>query len=113
MIDRLVGFSTPLKEAYPFFHGLVEAFQEKHPDLFFCLLPELPETLNDGFREKLRHVLTYEEGITNAMIYPYSSGKIEAKTTHIKRMNRVSYGFKSFVNMRIRICLIQQLIKVK
>ncbi|BDP66667.1 hypothetical protein EfmAA55_10960 [Enterococcus faecium] len=36
------------------------------------------------------------------MIYPYSNGKIEAKNTHIKTMKRVSYGFKSFENMRIR-----------
>ncbi|EJF49882.1 putative transposase, partial [Enterococcus sp. C1] len=83
------------------------------PDLFFSLLAELPETLDDSFREKLQNLLTYEEGITNAMIYPYSNGKIEAKNTHIKTMKRVSYGFKSFENMRIRIFLINQLIKVR
>nr|WP_277949021.1 transposase [Enterococcus faecium] len=74
---------------------------------------ELPETLDDSFREKLQNLLTYEEGITNAMIYPYSNGKIEAKNTHIKTMKRVSYGFKSFENMRIRIFLINQLINVR
>ncbi|BDP93791.1 hypothetical protein EfmGK941_07960 [Enterococcus faecium] len=95
MIDRLLEFSPPLKEAYPFFHELVEAFRDKDPDLFFSLLAELPETLDDSFREKLQNLLTYEEGITNAMIYPYSNGKIEAKNTHIKTMKRVSYGFKS------------------
>ncbi|XIP63183.1 ISL3 family transposase [Enterococcus faecium] len=68
MIDRLLGFSTSLKEAYPYFHELVEAFRDKDPDLFFSLLAELPETLDDGFREKLQNLLTYEEGITNAMI---------------------------------------------
>ncbi|MFJ3332422.1 transposase, partial [Enterococcus sp. NPDC086594] len=109
----LLEFSTPLKEAYPFFHELVEAFRDKDPDLFFCILAELPETLDDGFREKLQNLLTYEEGITNAMIYPYSNGKIEAKNTHIKSMKRVSYGFKSFENMRIRIFLINQLINVR
>ncbi|MBU5522439.1 transposase, partial [Enterococcus sp. S153_ASV_20] len=31
----------------------------------------------------------------------------------IKTMKRVSYGFKSFENMRIRIFLINQLIKVR
>ena len=113
MIDRLLEFSTPLKEAYPFFHELVEAFRDKDPDLFFSLLAELPETLDDSFREKLQNLLTYEEGITNAMIYPYSNGKIEAKNTHIKTMKRVSYGFKSFENMRIRIFLINQLINVR
>ncbi|MFR6602700.1 MAG: transposase, partial [Enterococcus italicus] len=55
----------------------------------------------------------YEEGIRNAMIYPYSNGKIEAKNTHIKTLNRVSYGFKSFENMKIRIYMINHLIEVK
>ena len=113
MIARLLRFSTPLKEAYPFFHELVDAFRDKDPDLFFSLLAELPETLNDGFREKLQNLLTYQEGIANAMIYPYSNGKIEAKNTHIKTMKRVSYGFKSFENMKIRIFLTNQLIKVR
>ncbi|MGG5307753.1 transposase [Enterococcus pernyi] len=59
MIDRLLRFPTLLKEAYPFFHELVEAFRDKDPDLFFSLLAELPETLDDGFREKHQNLLTY------------------------------------------------------
>lgn len=112
MLDRLLSFSTPLKEAYPFFYELVEAFRDKDPDLFFSLLTELPETLDEGFREKLQNLLTYEEGITNAMLYPYSNGKIKAKNTLIKTMKRVSYGFESFENMKIRIFLTNQLIKM-
>ena len=113
MIDRLLAFSTPLKETYTVFHELLEAFRAKDPNLFFSLLKELPETLDDSFRTKLQNLLSYEEGITNALVYPYSNGKIEAKNTHIKTMKRVSYGFKSFENMKIRIFLINQLIKVK
>ncbi|WP_154649802.1 transposase, partial [Enterococcus faecium] len=37
----------------------------------------------------------------------------EAKNTHIKTRKRVSYGIKSFENMRIRIFLINQLINVR
>ncbi|WP_195906139.1 transposase, partial [Enterococcus faecium] len=113
MFDRLLEFSPPRKEAYLFCHELVEVFRDKDPDLFFSFLAELPEPLDDSFREKFQNLLTYEEGITNAMIYPYSNGKIEAKNTHIKTMKRVSYGFKSFENMRIRIFLINQLINVR
>ncbi|HAZ0662550.1 TPA: transposase, partial [Enterococcus faecium] len=43
----------------------------------------------------------------------YSNGKIEAKIPHIKTLKRLSYGFKSFENMKIRIFLINQLIQVK
>ena len=47
------------------------------------------------------------------IIYPYSNGKIEAKNTHIKTLKRVSYGFKSFETMKIRIYMINHLIEVK
>ncbi|MRV79481.1 ISL3 family transposase, partial [Staphylococcus aureus] len=95
------------------FNELVEAIRDKDPDLFISLLAELPEASDDGLRKKLQNLLTYEEGIANAMIYPYTNGKIEAKNTHIKTMKRVSYGFKSFENMRIRVFLINQLINVR
>uniref|UniRef100_UPI0034A59E65 transposase n=1 Tax=Enterococcus innesii TaxID=2839759 RepID=UPI0034A59E65 len=86
----------------PYFHELVEAFRDKDPDLFFSLLAELPET-SEGFWEKLQSFLAYEEGIINAIIYPYSNGKIEAKNTHIKTSKRVSYGYRNFHNFRARI----------
>lgn len=41
------------------------------------------------------------------------NGKIEAKNTHIKTMKLLSYGFESFENMKIRIFLTNQLIKVR
>ena len=33
MIDRLLAFSTPQKEANSFFHELIEVFRDKYPDL--------------------------------------------------------------------------------
>ena len=65
------------------------------------------------FRDKIENLLSYEEGIRNALKYNFSNGKIEAKNTHIKTLKRVSYGFNSFTNMRIRIFLINGLIKIK
>ena len=113
MIDRLLNYSPTLQEAYEYFHDISDALREKEPDLFFNLIKELPEHLDEAFRTKLQGLIRYEEGIRNAMIYPYSNGKIEAKNTHIKTLKRVSYGFKSFDNMRTRIFMMNQLIVIK
>lgn len=113
MIDRLLNYSPALKETYECFHNISDALREKEPDLFFTLINELPEHLDESFRKKLQGLTKYEEGIRNAMVYPYSNGKIEAKNTHIKTLKRVSYGFKSFDNMRTRIFMMNQLIIVK
>lgn len=113
VIDRLLDYSEPLKMAYHCFHELADAFREKDHEVFTQLLETLPETLDEEFRKRLHSLLRYKEGIENALIYPYSNGIIEAKNTHIKTLKRVSYGFKSFENMKIRIFLINHLITVK
>ena len=113
VLDRLLSASTALKVAYHAFHELADAFRDKDHESFFTLLHQLPETLDKEFRLKLQNLLSYEEGIRHSLIYPYSNGKIEAKNTHIKTLKRVSYGFKSFENMRIRIFLTNQVIHVK
>lgn len=113
VIDRLLNYSDSLKSAYHCFHDIMDAFRDKDHDLFIQLLKELPETLDPEFRKKLQNLLNYEEGIRNSMIYPYSNGKLEAKNTHIKTLKRVSYGFKSFENMKLRIFMINHLIEIK
>ncbi len=113
VLDRLLGASTTLEVAYKAFHKLADAFRNKEHESFFALLHQLAETLDKEFRLKLQNLLSYEEGIRPSLIYLYSNGKIEAKNTHIKTLKRVSYGFKSFENMRIRIFFTNQVIYVK
>lgn len=43
MVDQLLIFSTLLKEAYLFFHELVEAFRDKNPDFFSSYWQNFPK----------------------------------------------------------------------
>lgn len=112
-LDRLLAFSDNLKNAYNFFHDLQDAFRDKDSIEFFHLLKNIPDYMDKEFKNKLQNLLAYEEGITNALIYPYSNGSLEAKNTHIKTLKRVSYGFNSFSNMKTRIFLMNNLIQIK
>lgn len=113
LIDQLLSYSEPLKETYAHFQQILYAFRTKQPELFFELIEDLPESLDDTFRSKCQNLLKYHQGITNALKLPYSNGKIEARNTHIKTLKRVSYGFKSYTNMKTRIFLTAGLIKIK
>ncbi|MDT2813237.1 ISL3 family transposase [Vagococcus carniphilus] len=113
VIDQLLSYSDTLSETYNCFHNLLDYFRNKNQVAFFNYLKELPKTIDREFKRKVENLLAYEEGITNALIYPYSNGKLEAKNTHIKTLKRVFYGFKSFRNMRIRIFMINGLIQIK
>ena len=113
VIDRLLSYSEPLKEAYNVFHDITDAFREKNADLFFDTIRTMSDKLNPEFRQSIQNLVNHEEGIRNALIHPYSNGKVEAKNTHIKTLKRVSYGFKSYESMRTRIFLMNGLIKIK
>ncbi|HEN0431733.1 TPA: transposase [Streptococcus agalactiae] len=64
--DRLLSFSTDLKEAYGVFQLLTYHFRNKDPDSFFDLLKNLPTTLDPLFKQKIENLINYEEGIRNA-----------------------------------------------
>lgn len=113
MVDRLLSLSEPLKEVYDIFHQITFHFRAKNVSNFFESLEEIPAHIDEEFRTKVQNLLNYKEGITNALSLSYSNGKIEAKNTHIKTMKRVSYGFRSFDNMRTRIFLTEGIIQIK
>ena len=113
VIDRLLSYSEPLKEAYQVFHDITNAFREKDAGLFFDIIRSMSDKINPEFRHAIQNLDNHEVGIRNGLIYPYSNGKIEAKNTHIKTLKRVSYGFRSYDNMRTRIFLTNGLIKIK
>ncbi|WP_071131276.1 ISL3 family transposase [Enterococcus timonensis] len=112
MIDRLLSYSPALRLAYDCFHILTDAMRRKDDIEFFDILQNLPLELDEDFSHILVHLLTYETGIRNAMKYPYSNGKIEAKNTHIKTLKRNLYGFKSYTNTKTRIFLLNGLIEI-
>ena len=113
VIDRLLSYSEPLKEAYQVFHDITNAFREKDAGLFFDIIRSMSDKINPEFRHAIQNLDNHGVGIRNGLIYPYSNGKIEAKNTHIKTLKRVSYGFRSYDNMRTRIFLMNGLIKIK
>ena len=139
MIDRLLSYSPELRLAYDLFHDLTDAFDKKDGNEFFNILQLIAEKknekvfeehdaeeekewkrlrmkyqkLDDEFKHDLNSLFSYETGIRNALQHEYSNGKLESKNTHIKTLKRVSYGFKSFTNMRLRIFLMNGLIKTK
>lgn len=66
---------------------LLAAFETKDFTAFFELIDTLLASLDKAFKKVILSLNKYKKGITNAMIYPYSNEKIEAKNTHIKTKN--------------------------
>ena len=76
VIDRLLSYSEPLKEAYQVFHDITNAFREKDAGLFFDIIRSMSDKINPEFRHAIQNLDNHEVGIRNGLIYPYSNGKI-------------------------------------
>lgn len=44
--------------------------------------------------------------IINALLFPFSNGKLEGTNNLIKVIKRIAFGFRNFYNFRARILLI-------
>ncbi|WP_414672061.1 transposase [Lactiplantibacillus daoliensis] len=53
-----------------------------------------------------------QESIENALKYNYSNGPLKGTNNKLKVLKRVAYGFRSFVNFRLRIRLMFSVQKV-
>lgn len=111
VVHRLLSISDELKSDYYFYQTLLNYFRNGNSDEFYTQIKNMPSGLSKAVRHIRKAFLKYEDGIRLAMKLPYSNGKIECMNTHIKTQKRVSYGFKSFKNMRSRIFLQNDLIK--
>ncbi len=113
IVDELLSYDEQLTRAYETCQLHLYHFKHKDSQSFFDTINSLDQYLPQWFCKKLTFLNKYKLGIQYALKTRYSNGALEGTNNKIKVIKRVSYGFKSFENMRIRISLINQLIKVR
>ncbi|SES05645.1 transposase, partial [Isobaculum melis] len=84
---------------------------ERNADQFFQLLQTMPHHVPKELHYVKKAFIKYEDGIRMAFKKSYSNARLENLHTHIKTLKRVSYGFRSFSNMRTRVFLMNGLIQ--
>ena len=98
-----------LRWAYSIIQNLFELTDEKEPDKKVALFKEfmtyaskcdLPE-----FNKHLDTYFKWHKYIVNSFYTGYSNGITEGLNTKIKTLKRISFGFRSFKNFRLRILM--------
>ena len=72
------------------------------------VLNALPRNLDKSFKKSLKYLTKHTRSIKNALILPYSNGKLEGKNNLIKVLQRIAFGLRNFENMRRRISLYEE-----
>ena len=113
VVDTLLSFDEGFKQCYEIYQSLLGHFKDKEYNEFFDVLDALPRNLDKSFKKSLKYLTKHTRSIKNSLRLPYSNGKLEGKNNLIKVLQRVSFGFRNFENMRRRIFLYEKIGKRK
>lgn len=106
---RMLDYDENLRWAYSIVQKLFEVIDEKDPDKKVMLFKEfMTYSSNCNLPEFNKHLQTYfkwHKYIINSFYTDYSNGITEGLNTKIKTLKRISFGFRSFKNFRLRILM--------
>ncbi|MDK4501321.1 ISL3 family transposase [Fusobacterium necrophorum] len=105
IVNFLLKKIPKLDEYYGIYQNFLYLFQHKKKENFLSLLEKYKgcDNLHLARTLKTYRKLTFQ--ILNSIDSPFSNGVVEGFNQKIKLMKRISYGYKSFQNLRRRILI--------
>ena len=105
VLDYILAIDAEFTSSYERVHEIREAIKAKNS-------VELEKYIDIDTRRLSKAINTmkkHKEYILNAIKYEYSNGPLEGFNNKIKLLKRVSYGYFSFSNFRLRILIMSRL----
>ncbi|WP_101774033.1 ISL3 family transposase [Peptostreptococcus faecalis] len=103
--NDILSYSNTLKEAYIFYQEVLSVIELKDIEGFKKLLNQDINEIPECFRTSIESLNKYKKYAINSLKTGYTNASVEGNSNLIKAYKRVSFGFRSFRNMRIRILL--------
>lgn len=109
IVEHILDFDYSFRMIYDLIQNILFAIREKNFDTLKTLLQEFkPEEFGEIYskiKTAISTAIKHLEKIKNTLNTNYNNGKIEGINNKIKIIKRVSYGYRSFDNFRLRIFL--------
>ena len=106
IVDYIIDTNEELKETYYLYQDLLYAIKKKKADAFYQAIESASNLISDYMKTSIKTLKEYKKYISNSFIYVYTNGAIEGTNNLIKVIKRIAFGYKSFVQFKIRILLI-------
>ena len=100
---------TEFTASYKRVHEIREAIKAKDFIELEKYINKDTKGLYKGVSKAINTMKKHKEYILNAVKYEYSNGLLEGFNNKIKLLKRVSYGYSSFSNLRLRILIMSRL----
>ena len=105
LVELLLSYSEELKDHWLAFQNLYSNFPLRDSIRFFNWLGRYEGKLDETFQTVIETFLKLSAYIKNSFRTSLSNGVLEGINNKIKLIKRIAYGYRSFVNLRLRIML--------
>lgn len=105
IVDYLINLDSEFKNTYEYYQDFINAIEFKKKDKLQLLINNVPDDISFRMKQALKSIARNCEYTLNALDSNHTNGPIEGTNNKIKLLKRVSYGFRSFINFKLRIML--------
>lgn len=105
LMQRILALDADFKRAWMAYQDICCSLQTRDEKRFFLWLEQYRNTLSPQLNTVLNTFEKYREYIRNTFRTSLNNGVIEGMNHKIKLIKRVSFGYRSFWNLRTRIML--------
>lgn len=109
ILDYLLGLDCIFKASYERVQDIRYAIRYRNELEFKELIEKSTIDLSDGVSKAINTMRKHKGYMLNSVRYSISNGSLEGINNKIKVLKRVSYGYNSFYNFRLRILVVSRL----
>ena len=109
VLDYILAIDAEFTASYERVHEIREAIKAKDSVELEKYIDMDTKGLSKGVAKAINTMKKHKEYMLNSVKYEYSNGPLEGFNNKIKLLKRVSYGYSSFSNFRLRILIMSRL----
>lgn len=109
LLNYILSLDKSFKTSYEITQEVQKAIKHRDEVSLKELMDMDITSLPRGISKTIKTMRRYREYMVNSVKYEYSNDPLEGFNNKIKLVKRVSYGYNSFDNFRLRILIISRL----
>ena len=109
VLNYILSLDKSFRASYEITQEVRKAVKDRDEVSLKELMDMDTTSLPSGIAKAIKTMKRYREYMVNSVKYEYSNGPLEGFNNKIKLVKRVSYGYNSFDNFRLRILIISRL----
>ncbi|MDD7182084.1 ISL3 family transposase [Peptostreptococcus porci] len=105
ILREILSFNEELKDSHKFYQHFLQSVELRDVDEINKILDKYLSDIPECFHTSISTLKKHREYVINAIETTYSNASVEGNNNIIKTFKKISFGFRSFRNLRARILL--------